>query len=105
MKMFRFRVRDDENVDSEHDVEAESESKALDQLQETVPWQEVLWVKELKYSHIFTIAFYVESFDSDGEDVTGKMIRKALRKRLKYSDKELEEACGAPEQTEKAWTG
>jgi hypothetical protein len=104
MKLFRVKIRDDEDGDSEHDVEAESEAKALDQLQESVPWQEVLWVKELKYSHVFTIAFYVESKDSTGEDVTAEMLRKALRKRLKCSDREMEEACGAPDATE-PWEG
>lgn len=57
-------------------------------------------MKKTSYSHVFTIAFYVVSNDHQGEDVTGEMLRTALLERLKCSDEELEEACGAPDQTE-----
>ena len=45
---FKVTVRDCENGVSTHYAKAESESEALDRLMESVPWDEVLFIKQLK---------------------------------------------------------
>ena len=50
-----------------------------------------------KYNHMFDMAFSLESFDSDGDDVTASDIRLAIMRRLaSLDDEELLEAIGMP---------
>jgi hypothetical protein len=48
LKWFKVTVSDEEDGVTSHYVEADSEDAALDELQESVPWDEVLSVRQLK---------------------------------------------------------
>ncbi len=54
-----------------------------------------------RFSHVFSIAFSVESNDRFGEDVTPQMLRVALLKRIADLDQNDEwgEATGVPHDT------
>lgn len=51
-----------------------------------------------KYSHVYSVAFSLESDHAEGEDVTPEMLRAALMKRVSDLDAhgEWEEAVGCP---------
>ncbi len=52
------------------------------------------------YSHAFDIAFYIETPERDGCNISGAQLRAAILRRLqRLSDHELEEAVGAPYDT------
>lgn len=52
----------------------------------------------MRYNHMFTIAFEVESADEKGEDVTPQQLADAIRQRVDRAlqDGELLEAVGGP---------
>lgn len=48
-----------------------------------------------RFSHLYDLAFSLESSTNDGSDVTPAMLRAALSRRIKsLPDDELFEACG-----------
>ncbi|WP_075881831.1 hypothetical protein [Vreelandella massiliensis] len=52
------------------------------------------------FNHLFSIAFSLNSYAEDGNDITPAQIRRALLERLaSVDDSELLEAIGAPEDT------
>jgi hypothetical protein len=54
-----------------------------------------------RYSHVFTIAFSLESDSHDAEDVTAQRLANAARLRINecLENDEMLEAVGSPDQT------